>query len=123
MNTEVVIALVGAIGAISAAAVTWLVARRKNSGNISSSDAAMLWAESNALRAEYKDRAEKLEAQLQEVNAKLSTVTTELNKLQGKSSQMIKKIDELKGIIAKLRRENELLLKQSKHGQTGVSTA
>lgn len=123
MNTQIIIALVGAIGVISSAAVTWLVAMRKNSGNISSSDAALLWAESNSLRAEYKDRAEKLEAQLQQVNAKLATVTSELNKLQGKSSQMIKKIDELKGIIAKLRRENELLLKQTKHGQTEASTA
>ena len=40
-------------------AVTYFVARRSTSGNVTTSAAAELWAESNKLRAEYKERAEK----------------------------------------------------------------
>lgn len=101
-------------GVVFSSLITWLIARRNNSGSISTSDAASLWAESNALRAEYKDRAEKLEAQLEEVNLKLKSVMDEMTKLQAKGDKMIVKIDELKKVIAKLRKENERLLAEKK---------
>lgn len=101
-------------GVVVSGGVTYLVARRSTSGSISTSDAASLWAESNALRAEYKDRAEKLEAQLEEVNSKLQAVMDEMTKLQSKGDKMIMKIDELKQIIAKLRKENTRLLAEKK---------
>lgn len=104
-------------GVIVSGLVTYAVARRNSSGSISTSDAASLWAESNALRAEYKDRAEKLEAQLEEVNTKLQSVMDEMTKLQSKGDRMITKIDELKRIIAKLRKENTRLLAQKKDNQ------
>lgn len=98
------------VGIIISSVATWLIARRSTSGNISTSDAASLWAESNSLRAEYKDRAEKLEQRLEEVNIQLQTVMAELSKIKSNSSTMIKKIDELKRIISKLRAENKRLL-------------
>lgn len=108
-NSYIAPALIFA-GVVVSSIVTWLVSRRNTSGNISTSDAASLWAESNALRAEYKDRAEKLEAQLGEVNNKLRTVMAELTKLKSNSVTMVEKIEELKNIIAKLSAENERLL-------------
>lgn len=97
-------------GVVISSSITYLISRRNNSGSISTSDAASLWAESNALRQEYKDRAEKLEARLEEVNRQLQDVLTQLGTLQGKSDRMIEKIDELKRIIADLRSENKRLL-------------
>ena len=97
-------------GVVVSGVVTYFIARRTTSGNISTSDAASLWAESNALRKEYRERAEQLEAQLQAVNDKLAKMTDELTKLRANSSVMIEKIEELKQIIAELRAENERLL-------------
>lgn len=97
-------------GTIITASITYFIAKRNTSGNISTSDAASLWAESNALRQEYKDRAEKLEARLEEVNRQLQGVMTQLTELKGKGDKMIQKIDELKRIITKLRAENQRLL-------------
>lgn len=98
------------VGIFVSSTVTWLIARRNTSGSISTSDAASLWAESNALRKEYRDRAEALEKQLREVNTKLETMTEELTKLRGNSEIMVAKIEELKQIIAELKAENERLL-------------
>lgn len=98
------------VGIAVSSAVTWLIARRTTSGSISTSDAASLWAESNALRKEYRERAETLERQLEEVNTKLQTMTEELGKLRGNSDIMVKKIEELKIIISELKAENERLL-------------
>lgn len=106
------------VGIIISSWVTWLVARRTTSGSISTSDAASLWAESNALRKEYRDRAEQLEAQLEEVNAKLRTVMDELSNLRANSDTMITKIDELKQIIKTLRAENVRLLALKEQGKS-----
>ena len=100
----------GLAGVFITGIVSYFIARRKNSGNISTSDAASLWAESNALRQEYRNRAETLEAQLVEVNSKLQTLMAELTKLRADSGIMIEKIEELKKIIVELRAENVRLL-------------
>lgn len=103
-------------GVVISAMVTWLVAKRTTSGNISTSDAASLWAESNTLRKEYRLRAESLESQLQEVNTKLQQVMTELTALKTNSASMSKKIDELKRVIATLQKENKRLLELKSKG-------
>lgn len=97
-------------GVAVSGAVTYLVARRNTSGNISTSDAASLWTESNKLRAEYKERAEKLEARLEEVNNQLSIVMSQLNDLKGSNMVMEGKIQELQRVIKELREENQRLL-------------
>lgn len=98
------------LGVIVSSAVTYLIAKRNTSGSISTSDAASLWKESNALRQEYRQRAEDLEKQLEAVNTKLQAVMDELGKLRINSATMIEKIAELKAIIADLREENKRLL-------------
>lgn len=110
MNTEIIVALIVLVGGGLTVLGNYLINKRNTSGNVSSSDAASLWAESNALRAEYKDRAEKLEARLEEVNSQLQIVLTQLTLLQGKSDKMIAKIDELKKVIVSLRQENARLI-------------
>lgn len=97
-------------GTVVGGLVTYFVARRNTSGTVSTSQAAELWAESNKLRAEYKDRAEKLEHRLQEVNNQLSEVVTQLNTLKIDSVGMENRIQELQRIIKELREENQRLL-------------
>jgi uncharacterized phage infection (PIP) family protein YhgE len=105
-------------GVVVSGLVTYFVARRNSSGNISTSDAASLWKESNDLRQEYRDRAELLEKRLTEVNDKLQSVMEELGTLKANSATMEAKIESLKKIIAELQDENKRLL-----AQKGAQTA
>lgn len=98
------------LGVVVSSAVTFIIAKRNNSGSISTSDAASLWKESNELRQEYRERAENLEKQLREVNIKLQSVMDELGNLRINSASMLGKINELKAIITSLREENKRLL-------------
>lgn len=115
-------------GVALTAYISWKIAKRQNSGSISTSEAVDLWAESNSLRADYKEQAEKNQLraekaeeqlrknneQLQEVNLKLQKVIDELVNVKASSAAsselMVKKINELKSIIKKLRAENQRLL-------------
>lgn len=99
-------------GVIVSGLVTYFIARRNTSGNISTSDAASLWAESNALRKEYRDRAELLEKRLEAVNNKLQGVMEELGTLRSDSVNMSAKIESLKRVISDLQAENKRLLAQ-----------
>lgn len=139
MSTEVTVAVITASIGVATIAGNILVGRwnarshdRTSSGTIGTSEAAQLWAESNALRQEYKDlsianaeRASKYEKQLEEVNVKLLEVTTQLTELQAQNTRlevngdaMIAKIEELKAIIQKLTKENEELLQLRDLGGT-----
>lgn len=97
-------------GVVVSGLVTYIIARRNNSGSISTSDAASLWKESNTLRQEYRERAESLEKQLEAVNTKLQSVMDELGTLKATSVNMEAKIESLKSIIAELQEENKRLL-------------
>jgi septal ring factor EnvC (AmiA/AmiB activator) len=97
-------------GVVVSGLVTYFIARRNSSGNINTSQAAELWAESNKLRAEYKERAEKLEARLQDVNNQLSEVMGQLSQLRTKDGVNEQRISELERIIKELRAENQRLL-------------
>lgn len=97
-------------GVVASGLVTYFIARRNTSGNINTSQAAELWAESNKLRAEYKERAEKLETRLQEVNNQLSEVMGQLAQLRTKDGVNEQRISELERIIKELRAENQRLL-------------
>lgn len=99
-------------GVVVSGLVTYFIARRNNSGSISTSDAASLWEESNKLRQEYRERAELLEKRLEEVNNKLESVMEELNALRSSSKDMAAKIESLKAIIVELQAENKRLLAQ-----------
>lgn len=98
------------IGVIVSSFITYKIAKRTTSGDINTSQAAELWAESNKLRTEYKERAEKLEQRLEVVNNQLSDVMTELAKLRTKDGINEVRISELERIIKELRAENQRLL-------------
>lgn len=110
MSTEVTVALIVLAGGGLTVLGNYLINKRSTSGTIKTSEAVDLWAEANALRKEYKDRAETLETRLEEVNNKLQSVMDELGKLRIGSATMIEKIAELKGIIKELQNENKRLL-------------
>ena len=117
METEILVAFIVLIGGGLTTLVNYSINKRNTSGSVTTSDAASLWAESNALRAEYKYRAEKLETQLEEVNSRLQTmqdelseVLTELAKARSNSDVLTRKVEELKAIIEDLREENKRLL-------------
>lgn len=101
-------------GVLVGGLINYLIAKRNTSGSISTSDAKSLWDESNKLRKEYRDRAESLEEQLEQVNARLQSVLDELAKLRASSAIQIDKIDELQKIIEGLRSENQRLLELKK---------
>lgn len=110
MSTEVIVALIVLTGGGLTVLGNYLISKRTSSGNISTSDAASLWKEANDLRKEYRERAELLEQQLEEVNNKLQAVMDELGKLKANSLGMEQKIEALKKIIAELQTENKRLL-------------
>lgn len=59
----VAIAVITALATVVTAAVTWLIAKRRTSGNVAtSSDASLLWAESQTLRKELRDEVRDLRA-------------------------------------------------------------
>lgn len=109
--------ILGVSGAVITGIAGYYAARLKNSGTVDTSDAASLWAESNALRKEYKERAEQLEAQLKDVNTKLQSVMDELAQMKLSNINMAAKIAELERLIEELQRKNKELLelKQKDH--------
>jgi hypothetical protein len=74
--------------------VTWLVARRKGSGKIDTSEAGVLWSASEALRSSLSAQLERAEAQrdrlietqnatLPLINQSLQNITSSLTRLEG----------------------------------------
>lgn len=61
-------------GVLVTATVTFLTARRHSSGTITTSAAADLWAESNAMRREYREENALLRERLAVAEAKVLTV-------------------------------------------------
>lgn len=80
--TETILLAVGAlVAAVAAAWASWAVAKRTNSGNVDTSDAASLWAESTTMRQDLRTEVSALRAALIESSDKLDealTRTTEL---------------------------------------------
>lgn len=116
MNTEIIVALIVFVGGGLSVVGNYLVHKRKTSGSIDTTEAATLWVELNAVKDEYKQRAEKYESRLEAVNAELDQVMIELTNWQTKGVRMAKRIDDLKRLVARLRKENARLLAERKQG-------
>lgn len=69
--------VVGLTGAVGVPLVTWVVARRGRSGRIDTSEAADLWAESQAMRQELRDEVSRLRADLAACQAHLRRIDDE----------------------------------------------
>lgn len=84
-----IIAILGPLG-------TYLVAVRRLSGKIGSSDATALWTESSNIRADYREQLERSDRKVKELEAKLS--------------KQEEKVDNLDARIVKFETDNYKLL-------------
>jgi len=75
-------AVVPLIGIIVAPLLTYLVARRRSSGRIDTTEAATLWTEAEKLRKLYQDEAERLRKELTGVQEQLATLSAEITVLR-----------------------------------------
>ncbi len=80
--TAVLVALVAAVGATAAAAVTWLVSRRQASGRISTSSADQLWRESQAMRGDMRAEIVGLRSEVVGLRQELAEARTETRELR-----------------------------------------
>ena len=71
MNPWVPVVL-GVVGALVSAAGAYIIAKRQRSGRIDTTEAETLWAESQAMRTELRNRAETLEAEVIALRAELA---------------------------------------------------
>ena len=92
----------GAGAAIATALVSYLIARRNNSGTIDTSDAATLWAESQAMRKELRDEVVSLRTELAAVKKELIKANRENQISHSKIAKQISIIRSLEKRIKEL---------------------
>lgn len=66
------------IGVVAAPLLSYLVAKRKSSGRIETTDAERLWTEAESLRRAYKDERFEDRVELQAMRAELASLRAEL---------------------------------------------
>jgi peptidoglycan hydrolase CwlO-like protein len=76
------VAMIAGVSGILAAVVTYLVARRQTSGKIGTSDAATLWAESQAMRKELRDEVLLLRNDVQDLRTEIRGLKSEIDRLR-----------------------------------------
>lgn len=72
------VASLGAIGVILTALVTWLIAKRLNSGRIDTTEADTLWAEGKAMRYELRAETITLRADIAQMHREATALRTEM---------------------------------------------
>jgi hypothetical protein len=78
----IVAGVIGGAGAVAAAFITYLVARRQSSGRIATSDAATLWAESQSMRKELRDECESLRGEVGTLRGEVVFLRGEVSRLR-----------------------------------------
>lgn len=103
------------IGAFLGPIFAYLVAARRFSGKISTSDASSLWEESGKLRAEYKEEMNELRAitfrlreRVEDLEDKNDTLALENGELRAEVSRLKHENRELKARIEELEREQHI---------------
>lgn len=89
--------IVGLAGTLVTQAVIYLVARRSRSGRVETSEAASLWAESQAIRGELRTRVVALEDRVEELTSANET-------LRGENHALRLELAELRGALDALRK-------------------
>jgi predicted RNase H-like nuclease (RuvC/YqgF family) len=74
--------LIGLLGLLAAPVVAYLVARRSSSGRVATTEAATLWAELRAELIALRQRAERLEAKIDELQSIIEQLRAELREVQ-----------------------------------------
>lgn len=78
----ILLALITGVGVPATALVTYLVARRQTSGQIATSDAATLWAESQAMRRELRTEVVDLRTRVRSQDDEIRILRGEIRTLR-----------------------------------------
>jgi peptidoglycan hydrolase CwlO-like protein len=97
------------VGIIVAAAIaslgTYLVAARRLSGKVGSSEAAELWEESRSIRKWGGERIAELNRVVEKLETRVGFVETQNNDLAKENSNLVQQIRDLSSTITELRAE------------------
>lgn len=90
------------LGPIIAAVGAYAVAKRTTSGDIDTSDAATLWAESQAIRKELRDEVNSLREEVTKLRKEISDLEKEKTINHQKIVELVEKIKKLEHRLTKL---------------------
>lgn len=96
-------ALVAVIAALAGPLLTYLVAARRLSGKIATSDASDLWTESRSIREDYQRRIEELNAVVARCEKRIELLEDRNKALYLENGQLKRMIEEHEATIAELR--------------------
>jgi predicted RNase H-like nuclease (RuvC/YqgF family) len=85
------------VGTIAVALIGYVVAVRKASGKISSSEASDLWEESRAMRADYAVRLQRCDERIAQMETRQSTLEAANDALGDENRALRRRIFELEG--------------------------
>lgn len=112
MNEPIILILVAVIPALGA----YLAASRRLSGNIQTSEASSLWAESADIRKDYRDRLAHAEERLASAEARIARAESENTdlrrentELKGRNADLARACERLRARIEEVERENQSL--------------
>ncbi len=94
--------LVGFIASISGAIVTYKIGKRKTSGSIDTSDAAVLWSESKAMRKELRDEVIALRDEIEVLKDTISDLEKEKIVNENTITRLRRQISTLESRIKKM---------------------
>lgn len=113
MNSTLVIVVAFGTAAIAAAGTYWGVVR-KLSGKITTSEASQLWAESSAIRTDYRDENVRLYDRLVLAEARIAKMESNAEELRQLNRELQKICDRLTAELEAVKKENELLRAENK---------
>lgn len=87
--------VVGVLSVIAAPLVAYIVATRRLSGKISTSEASELWKESTAIRHDYRDRLRFADDHLRELEGRVRALEKENTTLQQENERLRAKVERL----------------------------
>lgn len=108
--------VLGILGAVVAPVLGYLAAARKLSGRIATSEAASLWAESSAIRADYREQLMNANARIATIEVRLKEMEEHNGSLNSQNERLLHTVEVLETTIVTLRdriafleRENDRL--------------
>jgi hypothetical protein len=111
VSQQTALELVLAAGAaVSGGGMTWLVARRRSSGTVATSEASDLWTEGQLMRADLRaevvslrDDVQRLGTQLDEMRRDFAIVNTTSDTVREENAQLRQDNQALRDQVARLR--------------------
>lgn len=98
----IVPALIAILAAVVSATATYLAVRRKTSGNVGTSEASDLWAESQAMRRELRDEASELRREVAtlrteavDLRATMTTLLNQISHLRDENGHLTEQVEQL----------------------------